>query len=421
MVAGNLGKLLEGDKLLKPIRVGTKEEDFYSKILPNNFPSLLPFVPKYYGLVTRNDKQYVCLENVWGKHEKVAQMDLKVGKPFLQEPLTRTGVANLFGCYISGVECTGVSYRNRVNGYKGKDSSLQNFDRVLRMFLRRMGRQDHVIQRLHDLLEVIQRDGHGFEFWSSSLLLTFDDAKAPGADVNANILLIDFERIEMKDPSTSPDSFGLDVHLLRSLRHILYIMRDEWVGTVPTVYLVRHGERYDYTDPEWAPHATHPHDAPLSARGDTQAEDIADRLAIARPYMIVSSPFQRAVLTGEPTAEFHNQKICIEPGITEFMCNMTRTRVPNFISEKLTVSPWVDTEYKPFWPKIELEEWDTMCHRIRETVRYLTQVCKGKGDLIIVSHRYTFSPATIAHSSLDLVSLEFIMRSLMTQREIWRG
>jgi len=53
------------------------------------------------------------------------------------------------------------------------------------------------------------------------------------------------------------------------------------------VYLVRHGERYDYTDVSWGKQAAYPHDSHLSPIGETQAQDLADRLANARPAMIV--------------------------------------------------------------------------------------------------------------------------------------
>ena len=162
---------------------------------------------------------------------------------------SRREVGNLFGCYISGVNSSRLNYRNRVNGYKGKSAPVQHFDLLVRSYLRHMGKQEHIIYRLHQLHQAVERIS-GAVFHSSSVLLTYDESK-PAQENLADIHFIDFERFSFSAERSTPDQ-----HLLRSLRHLLYIMRSEWIGPVPTVYLIRHGERYDYTDPTWAPQSS---------------------------------------------------------------------------------------------------------------------------------------------------------------------
>jgi broad specificity phosphatase PhoE len=49
-------------------------------------------------------------------------------------------------------------------------------------------------------------------------------------------------------------------------------MRLAWDEKRPaTIYLIRHGERWDYTDIEWAKQSDYPHDSPLSKVGEKQA------------------------------------------------------------------------------------------------------------------------------------------------------
>jgi len=157
-----------------------------------------------------------------------------------------------------------------------------------------------------------------------------------------------------------------------------------------TVYLVRHGERHDYTDFSWAPKSPHPHDAHLSEAGERQSEDFVDRLRHLKIHRLASAPMQRAVLGAEPIARATRSLICIEPGFTEFLCSKTRTRVPSFFSRDVSISPWVDDRYDPFWPTIKLESWPDVFKRSAIAAHGLVSDCRaGKGDLVILSHRST--------------------------------
>jgi len=142
----------------------------------------------------------------------------------------------------------------------------------------------------------------------------------------------------------------------------------------------------------WAKQAAYPHDSHLSPIGETQAYDLSDRLANARPAIIVASPFQRAILSAIPLARRLRIPVCVEPGLAEFLCKDTRTKVPGFFSSEVSVSAWVDTDYQPFWPKLKLESWEEMRHRVAVTASHLIKLCEDMGgDLIICSHRSTLT------------------------------
>lgn len=101
-------------------------------------------------------------------------------------------------------------------------------------------------------------------FDSASLFFVFDEDKE--STVPPSVHLIDFERVTK---TTDPNP---DVAVITSIKHIIYEIRLAWEDKrPPTIYIVRHGERYDYTDIEWAPQAAHPHDSPLSKAGEAQA------------------------------------------------------------------------------------------------------------------------------------------------------
>jgi len=387
---------------LKPIRVDENEKQFYSaliendltawgenEVVRNHFPKLAEFTIPYHGSTTREGKSYIVLDNVLHNYRQPGMMDIKVGLPFNhQKPFLREGVGNLMGCYIHGVSCRSLVYLNHVNNYEGRQCTVDHFDRSVRRFLNQMSPQPQLIEKLRKLIHVVE-ELKGMRFASASLFFVFEqDTNGP---LNPPALyFIDFERVILLDEKTP------DRRVLKSLKHVLYCMRKAWEPHPPTIYLVRHGERYDYTDVEWAPKSTHPHDSPLSPVGDAQACDIADRLIGCKPHIIASSPFQRAIMTGEPLARRLNHSVAVEPGLAEFLCQKTRKKIPAFFSDVVTLSPWVDHAYKPYWPKLELETWDQVFERTKNTVNNLIEQCRGKGDLVIISHRSTLQTVMAA-------------------------
>lgn len=95
-------------------------------------------------------------------------------------------------------------------------------------------------------------------------------------------------------------------------------------------------------------------------------------------------------MSAVPLARRLRIPICVEPGLAEFLCKDTRTKVPGFFSSEVSISPWVDINYKPFWPKLKLESWSEMRHRVALTASHLIKQCQEMGgDLIICSHRYS--------------------------------
>ncbi len=64
-----------------------------------------------------------------------------------------------------------------------------------------------------------------------------------------------------------------------------------------TVYIVRHAEKAEAPgDP----------DPLLSEAGQARAQALADTLRAAHPALVLTSPMQRTILTGAPTAEYHS-------------------------------------------------------------------------------------------------------------------
>lgn len=87
------------------------------------------------------------------------------------------------------------------------------------------------------------------------------------------------------------------------------------------VYLARHGERLDFVDPWWRSSAEFPDDAPLTLRGERQAQDLGKRLRSQNVGNIYASPFQRCVRTAVNAASqiSDNAMVRVEPGVCEWL------------------------------------------------------------------------------------------------------
>jgi len=87
---------------------------------------------------------------------------------------------------------------------------------------------------------------------------------------------------------------------------------------------MRHGERLDHINPEWARHASRPHDSPLSPEGHKQAhatgEWISGRLYEDLPLLVRTSPLVRCVQTAAGVTQGLGRpefQIQIEPALCE--------------------------------------------------------------------------------------------------------
>jgi hypothetical protein len=160
----------------------------------------------------------------------------------------------------------------------GREVSIDIFHKIAKQFFKKMGKCLDVLEKLMDLNELLSLykgcvcvllfmlllTFSRYLFDSASLFFVFDEDKE--STVPPSVHLIDFERV------TKTDTAEPDVAVITSIKHVIYEIRLAWEAVrPPTIYIVRHGERYDYTDIEWAPNAAHPHDSPLSKAGEAQA------------------------------------------------------------------------------------------------------------------------------------------------------
>ncbi|BFM38807.1 histidine phosphatase family protein [Synechocystis sp. LKSZ1] len=114
------------------------------------------------------------------------------------------------------------------------------------------------------------------------------------------------------------------------------------------LWLVRHGHRLDFAQPEWFNTAPRRYDPPLSIQGQSQAQSLAQNLALQPIDHLFCSPFLRAIQTAAPLGEGLGLQLKVEAGLGEWLN-------PDWMTATPQLEPWeslyhqypqIDTRYQ---------------------------------------------------------------------------
>jgi broad specificity phosphatase PhoE len=158
-----------------------------------------------------------------------------------------------------------------------------------------------------------------------------------------------------------------------------------------SIWLIRHGNRLDFSNPEWLDTAERPHDCPLSPNGEQQARDTGARLRREPVAHLFSSPFIRAAQTATIIGNAIGKPVKIEAGLSEILsANWFPDRhdllsaaelADRFNGIDITYRSQVEPEYP--------ETRELMTRRSKRVVELLTQ--QFDGTLVFVGHGGIFS------------------------------
>lgn len=151
-----------------------------------------------------------------------------------------------------------------------------------------------------------------------------------------------------------------------------------------TIWIVRHGNREDFQNSEWAKTARRPHDPALSLDGEQQACELGVSLRGQPVHRIFASPYLRTLQTAHHIADALDLPIHPEPGIGECLPSVTET--PEIISEDERSRRFGriaahDACYQPIFPEPE----DVAHRRAAETVQQLADQFPHE-NLLLVTH-----------------------------------
>lgn len=157
------------------------------------------------------------------------------------------------------------------------------------------------------------------------------------------------------------------------------------------LYVVRHGERRDSVDPDWADEADRVHDPPLTELGRWAAWRVGRRFVKADATLdaIYASPFHRTVETADEICRELDATFELEPGLGEYrnaewFDDEPETRPPERLRERFgTVRIGRDPHVVPSFP----ETHAAARARIAEAARLLAEGVAG--SVLLVGHGIT--------------------------------
>jgi len=152
------------------------------------------------------------------------------------------------------------------------------------------------------------------------------------------------------------------------------------------LWVVRHGYRIDFSDPDWVASAENPYNPPLAPVGFEQAEETAERLKDEKIDFIVASPFLRTVQTANIIAKKLGKKVILDPGFSEWLTLKDFDFRPvlddpfDLVREYTSIDPESGGLYTPSYP----EGSDALDRRIDKAL--LDLIAKFRTNILIISH-----------------------------------
>lgn len=163
------------------------------------------------------------------------------------------------------------------------------------------------------------------------------------------------------------------------------------------LWLVRHGLRIDFADPEWVASAENPYNPPLDPTGLEQAAETAERLKSESIEHIFVSPFLRTLQTASLVAEKSGIEIKVEAGLSEWLTPNEFDQLPdlNNPTDLLKAFPLVNADYQSLFNPDYPEDQEALNTRMSKTISGI--IDKYGSNILIVSHG---SPIQSIHKAL---------------------
>jgi 1D-myo-inositol-tetrakisphosphate 5-kinase/inositol-polyphosphate multikinase len=251
----NIGLLQDGDTVLKPIHLSKKagkcELEFYERMIHHLPKSLIPFLPRYYGLEqvidssTKSVQDYLRLENLLQGYRKPSLIDIKLGYRTYDEDATTLKISQEISKYFYqktiGFRLSGMKiYDSDADKYHiytrkwGRSVTPSRMREELRKFFYPIGpsldrekeeivrkRLLSFVEKLQQLLRIFQLEQDKYRFYASSILCVYEgDWNAKDTLMQCELRLIDFAHVFPIKESESEDE-RKDNNVIFGLRNVL--------------------------------------------------------------------------------------------------------------------------------------------------------------------------------------------------------
>jgi broad specificity phosphatase PhoE len=152
------------------------------------------------------------------------------------------------------------------------------------------------------------------------------------------------------------------------------------------IWLVRHGNREDFIDPDWGKTALRPQDPGLSPDGIEQARAAGERLKHEAIDRIFTSPYLRCAQTAHFIAEHVKAPVHVEPGLGELHHPDWSQGLPALLSmsDLEAATGAFDTSHDPLHEATYPETIEHAFARAEQTARGIAE--RYRGPLLLVGH-----------------------------------
>lgn len=154
-----------------------------------------------------------------------------------------------------------------------------------------------------------------------------------------------------------------------------------------SIWLVRHGNRLDFVQPEWFETADRRYDPPLCAVGQQQARELS-RCLLSKPIdHIFVSPFLRTLQTAHYFAAAANLPMKLEAGLGEWHNPDWMTEVPVTHPRAMCLQEFgsIDQGYKSLVLPLYPESFEQMSSRAVRTMGLILEWYSG--NILFVGHK----------------------------------
>lgn len=152
------------------------------------------------------------------------------------------------------------------------------------------------------------------------------------------------------------------------------------------LWVVRHGYRIDFSDPQWLETAENPYNPPLANVGFEQAAETALRLKDEKIDYIIASPFLRTVQTANIIAEKLGKKVILETGLSEWLSlkDFDFRPVLDDPNDLVREYPFIDPGSGHLVSTVYPEDSDSLDKRIDNTISKIIR--KYRTNILMISH-----------------------------------
>ncbi|NJN73857.1 MAG: histidine phosphatase family protein [Limnothrix sp. RL_2_0] len=154
-----------------------------------------------------------------------------------------------------------------------------------------------------------------------------------------------------------------------------------------SIWLVRHGNRLDFVQPEWFEYADRRYDPPLCPAGQQQARELSQCLLSKPIDHVFVSPFLRTLQTAHYLTAAANLPMKLEAGLGEWHNPdwMTEAPVTHSLAMGLEGFEPIDRAYKSFVFPAYPESHEQMSRRSVQAMQMILE--RYSGNILFVGHK----------------------------------